>query len=137
MEDLPRLVNDIRYDSFIIVGLRGKLQKASDYFLFSREKIKELILLSYPVFFKCQTRLLWSSFLTMSFFPREGKDLLKISFKRERKGLSVIGHVNGPNARISREPSSRQCLSQEREKTCYLRWLSEGYLRSVGIETIQ
>ena len=50
VEDLPRLVNDIRYDSFIIVGLRGKLQKASDYFLFSREKIKELILLSYPVF---------------------------------------------------------------------------------------
>ena len=50
VEDLPRLVNDIRYGSFIIVGLRGKLQKASDYFLFSREKIKELILLSYPVF---------------------------------------------------------------------------------------
>ena len=73
VEDLPRLVNDIRYDSFIIVGLRGKLQKASDYFLFSREKIKELILLSYPVFFKCQTRLLWSSFLTMSFFSKRGK----------------------------------------------------------------
>ena len=44
------LLNDIRYGSFIIVGLRGKLPKASDYFLFSREKIKELILLSYPVF---------------------------------------------------------------------------------------
>ena len=52
--------------------------------------------------------------LTMSFFPREGKDLLKY-----------------------KEPSSRQCLSQEREKTCYLRWLSESYLRSVGIETVQ
>ena len=76
-------------------------------------------------------------FNNVFFFQEREKDLLKISFKRERKGLSVIGHVNGPNARISREPSSRQCLSQEREKTCYLRWLSEGYLRSVGIETIQ
>ena len=87
----------------------------------------------------------------MSFFPREGKRLVKISFKRERKGLPVIGHVNGPIARDLtmsffpreekrlvkyKEPSSRQCLSQEREKTCYLRWLSESYLRSVGIETI-
>ena len=67
------LLNEIRQGSFIIVGLRGKLPKASDYFLFSREKIKELILLSYPVFFKCQTRLLWSSFLTMSFFSKRGK----------------------------------------------------------------
>ena len=90
-------------------------------------------------------------FNNVFFFQERDKDLLKISFKRERKGLSVIGHVNGPIARDLtmsffpregkrlvkyKEPSSRQCLSQEREKTCYLRWLSESYLRSVGIETI-
>ena len=40
---LKGLLNDI---SFVIVGLPGKLPKASDYFLFSKEKIKELILLS-------------------------------------------------------------------------------------------
>ena len=92
-------------------------------------------------------------FNNVFFFQEREKDLLKISFKRERKGLSVIGHVNGPIARDFnnvfffqerekdllkyKEPSSRQCLSQEREKTCYLRWLSEVDLRSVGIETIQ
>ena len=44
--------------------------------------------------------------LTMSFFQEREKDLLKY-----------------------KEPSSRQCLSQEREKTCYLRWLSETNLK--------
>ena len=48
VEDLPRLVNDIRYGSFIIVGLRGKLQKASGHF-----------------------------FLTMSFFAKRGKKTCK------------------------------------------------------------
>ena len=47
VEDLSRLLNDIRYGSFIIVGLPGKLPKASDYFLFSKEKIKELSLLKW------------------------------------------------------------------------------------------
>ena len=42
-----QLVNDIRYVSFIIEGLPGKLQKASAYFLFSKEKIKELSLLKW------------------------------------------------------------------------------------------
>ena len=97
--------------------------------------------------------LLWSSFLTMSFFPREGKDLLKF-LSREKESLSLPDHARGSFLRMReiltmsffpregkdllkyKEPSSRQCLSQEREKTCYLRWLSESYLRSVGIETI-
>ena len=38
-------------------------------------------------------------FNNVFFFQEREKDLLKISFKRERKGLSVIGHVNGPIAR--------------------------------------
>ena len=47
VEDLSRLLNDIRCGSFIIVGLPGKLPKASAYFLFSKEKIKELSLLKW------------------------------------------------------------------------------------------
>ena len=38
--------------------------------------------------------------------------MLKISFKRERKGLSVIGHVNGPIAR----DLTMSFFFQEREK---------------------
>ena len=89
-------------------------------------------------------------FNNVFFFQEREKDLLKF-LSREKESLSVIGHARGPIARVLtmsffpregkdllkyKEPSSRQCLSQEREKTCYLRWLSESYLRSVGIETI-
>ena len=38
-------------------------------------------------------------FNNVFFFQEREKDLLKISFKRERKGLSVIGHARGPIAR--------------------------------------
>ena len=70
-----RLINDSRYGSFIIFGLPGKLQKASAYFLFSKEKIKELSLLKWSEIRKLGDRqsLLWSSFLTMSFFSKRGK----------------------------------------------------------------
>ena len=57
--------------------------------------------------------LLWSSFLTMSFFPREGKDLLKF-LSREKESLSVIGHVNGPIARVL----TMSFFSKRGKKTC-------------------
>ena len=88
----------------------------------------------------------------MSFFPRDGKRLVKNFFqKRKKRSVSdrprkradceSFNNVFFPREEKDllkiQEPSSRQCLSQEREKTCYLRWLSEVDLRSVGIETVE
>ena len=79
VEDLSRLLNDIRYGSFIIVGLPGKLPKASGlrpiFFQQKREKIKDTTLLKWSEIRKLSARqdLLWSSFLTMSFFSKRGK----------------------------------------------------------------
>ena len=76
---LARLVNDIRYGSFITVGLPGKLPKASGlrpiFFQQKREKIKDTTLLKWSEIRKLGARqdLLWSSFLTMSFFSKRGK----------------------------------------------------------------
>ena len=68
VEDLSRLLNDIRYGSFIIVGLPGKLPKASGlrpiFFQQKREKIKDTTLLTWSEIRKLSARqdLLWSSF---------------------------------------------------------------------------
>ena len=53
-------------------------------------------------------------FNNVFFFQEREKDLLKISFKRERKGLSVIGHVNGPIAR----DFNNVFFSKRGKKTC-------------------
>ena len=78
-----RLVEDLHCSSLMIFVMSHSLQsvcpanfkKESDYFLFSREKIKELILLKWSEIRKLSARqdLLWSSFLTMSFFSKRGK----------------------------------------------------------------
>ena len=78
-----RLVEDLHCSSLMIFVMSHSLQsvcpanfkKESDYFLFSKEKIKELILLKWSEIRKLSARqdLLWSSFLTMSFFSKRGK----------------------------------------------------------------
>ena len=80
VEDLSRLLNDIRYGSFIIVGLPGKLPKASGLrpIFFQQKKKREnkghnLTKMVWNQKIKCQTRSPMVVFLTMSFFSKRGK----------------------------------------------------------------